>query len=190
MRRIFINLAALPLCLLNGCGNLSTSQKVSSAPIYPTWNKFVSKECTFSVLMPGTPKSESSAIKGKAGTAHSKTFILDARQGNDLSSYSVYYTHFPLGYLRKFDSYKFLERTWEDRFSDMKNRLVYKKRIKLNGFAAIEFQYRDKGASTSLTTTRYYLANDRTYLVTASTSKVGFARGYADKYLNSFQILE
>jgi len=109
-------------------------------------------------------------------------------QGKDLSSYIVIYAKYPRNYLQKFNSYKFLEKTWKDSFGDFKNKFIYEKRIKFNNYPAIEFQYED-ARHNIVTTARYYLIGDQTYLIAASTSKIGFEDGYANKYLDSFQLL-
>jgi len=139
--------------------------------------------------MPGIPTGKSSVIKGKAGAAQSKTFDLKVRQGKYVSFYIVICAKFPHNYLQKFSAYRFLEKTWKDNFGDLKNRLVYEKRIKFNTYSAIEFQYEDARHNV-VTTARYYLIGDRTYLITAITPKIGFENGYANKYLDSFQILK
>ena len=173
-----------------GCGQHS-SHRNTSVSQNKRWIRFDSKQCKFSILMPAPPKSKNSTIKGKAGTASLTIFELQPKQSGDASAYSIICGQFPHGHLAKFEPYDFLERTWKSRFGDMKDDLVYEKRFKMGEISAIEFQYKKVGTSTIvLSTSRYYLARDRTYLVTVSASSQAVKHGNPARFLDSFRIIE
>ena len=189
---LFLRVGVMLLLILPiiGCDQHSSARNISVSQ-NKKWIRFDSKQCKFSILMPALPKSKTSTIKGKTGTGSSTIFELQPKQSGDSSAYSIICGQFPHGYIAKFEPYDFLERTWKGRFGDMKNGLVYEKRFKMGDVPAIEFQYKSAGVSTTvLTTSRYYLTRDRTYLVSVSSPSQAIKQGSSTRFLDSFRIIE
>ncbi len=177
---ISYSLAAAAICTVSGCGKSDTSQ----------WKEFSSKEGQFALLMPGIPEEKKSVTQTRIGPIKDHSFMLKAQQGELKAAYLVSYADYPKDRPHDLSPNTFLEQTWQAAFGDLGNRLIYKKSITLNGFAGSEFQYRGKGASTSLVTSRNYLVNNRLYQLSAVMSKKQAERGDAQKYLDSFRLLK
>lgn len=192
MRYLSVGLAVTAIIVVGGCINSEAQQPSAQADAIDAveWKEFSSERGNFSLLMPGAPEEKKSVIQTQLGPLDSYSFLLKARQGNRKTAYLISYSDYPSGHTQKFNSTDFLEKTWQGSFSNLGDRLVYKKNITLNNFAGLEFQYRGESASTSIITGRNYLVNDRIYQLAAVMSKELVDRGGAQKYLDSFRLLK
>lgn len=199
MRYLFIALAAT-LLGLGGCGTADTSSDTTASTLHKppeqvsatdaAWQEFTSAPGNFAVLMPGVPEAKKESMSTETGPIDQDTFTLRAQQGSDKAAYMISYADYPAGSTQKFNPNDFLEKCWQGGYSNLGDKLIYKKTFVFNGFAGLEFQYRGNTRPPFLITERDYLVHDRVYQMSAVMSQSQAARGDAQKYLDSFRLLK
>lgn len=182
-------LAFFATLVLWGCGGCRSGQTdLAATQGQADWKDFVSPAGRFAVLMPGIPDEKEDVIATELGPLTDHAFTLKDQQHPRRYVYTLSYTDYPPGHTQQFDPNDFLERAWQGSFSNLADRLVYKQRTTLNGFAGLAFQYRGKG--TFLVTARSYLVHDRIYQLSAIMPKEQLDKGDGTKYLESFRLLK
>lgn len=180
------------ISLAGGCSiapdNSSSIPQSIAAAERAQWQQFAPDPKEFSLLMPGVPIATQSEGGTDKTVVKEGSFVLKARQGNYKAAYMISYADYAPEQRGVLSDEKIVDSTWQAAYGDIGNKMVYKKKIKYQGFEGVEFQYTGGKNASHLVTSRNYLVKNRLYQISAIMSKEQFDRGDAMKYLDSFKL--
>lgn len=151
------------------------------------WKQYTSTEGRFTVLMPGTPKTERQTQNTQLGPINIQAFAV-ARQQESVA-YIVAYSDFPNNFVQKANIQKLLDGARDGALRAAQGKLLSQRNISLNGYPGREFEFVNPVGL--ITKNRMYLVNGRLYqviVVTKQDTQKYLSRSIAG-FLNSFKLL-
>jgi hypothetical protein len=149
----------------------------------PQWQQVASREGHFFCVMPGSPKAEVQNVSTMVGNLalHAYTVELDD------AAYIVGYTDYPESLVRNADVQAMLDGARDGAISNVGGRLVGERQIRLQGNPGREVWLEATvEGQTALAQLRVYLVGTRLYQTLVAGPKESFSKSDAEKFLNSF----
>lgn len=183
---MFIKMIGLVL-LLNGAAATALAQSQAR------WEEYRSYDGRFRVLAPGELRLKVDSITTPLGTlAYHTYFFEDAAQATETTVYLVSYCDYPSGSIHH-DSTELVEEffkaTIEESAFSVAGRVAWSNTLRLGKYPGIFWRvdYKD---SRAVIKSRAYIVRNRYYSIQAVMRKERSLNAAADKFLESFRLLE
>lgn len=148
------------------------------------WKEFASKEGRFQVLMPGTPKESKHDTESDFGKS---VLHMNAMQAGK-TMYAANYSDFPAE-VKKVPLKQVYDSSQDGAVANLKGKLVSEKDIKISDYPGREILI-DFAGGKRLFRARVYLVRQRLYQVVVFGTKEAATSKEADKFLDSFKLVE
>jgi hypothetical protein len=151
------------------------------------WEPYESEDGWFRVQFPGRPKKEKMPSPTPVGTINIHVFSVERSSG----AYVVGYFDFPeVGGDVNLESNEFIESMAKGSFSKMGTGQFSKKVIEFEGYPGLEAEGKVKaGAARGLARIRYYVVEERIYMLEVIGENSFVNSGNTEKFFNSFQLI-
>ena len=179
------------LIVSSDLGSLTSTSLVSARPTEPpaepVWQQLGTQQGGFFIMMPGTPESDVQDVITPVGSLELHTHALDTGE----FSYMVAYNDYPQYLVRNANVDEMLDGARDGAVDNVNGTLVGERRIRLQGHPGRELwiEATMKG-QRGLAQARIYLVDARLYQVIAGGLKDSFSESNAERFLNSFLLVQ
>jgi hypothetical protein len=150
----------------------------------PSWKEFVSKEGMFTVIMPGTPKSDKLDTESDFGKGVLHMNMVEA----DKTMYAANYSDFPAA-VKKATLKQLYDSSRDGAVANMDGKLASEKDIKLGTHEGREIRI-DVAGGKRLFRVRVFLVEQRLYQIVVFGTPESATSKDADKFLDSFKLTD
>ncbi|MBH8555444.1 hypothetical protein I8751_24480 [Nostocaceae cyanobacterium CENA357] len=167
---------------------VSVVKPASAQPLQPQWKLYTAPDGRFTILMPGSPQTNTQSQKTYMGEINLETFI--AQPPKQQVAYIVAYNDFPYSYGQMANPQLILNNARDMALKTTKSNLISQRSIRSsNGHPGKEIVYINSGGK--ITKNRMYVAEGRLYQVMAITTKKQqkTLSKTITGYLNSFHVV-
>jgi hypothetical protein len=163
---------------------LALSLALAGAVLAQGWSAFTSKEGKFTVLLPGTPKTEHKTIPSAVGQLQMNLFTVD----KGATAYIVNYTDYPADKVASSDPKKILDGALNGQLNNLKAKASVDKVVTLNGNPGRDVTF--AGANNFSGRCKLFMVKNRLYQVLALTQNNAAPASDFAKYVDSFSLLK
>ncbi|UCH95599.1 MAG: hypothetical protein JSV88_01800 [Candidatus Aminicenantes bacterium] len=150
------------------------------------WELFESDDGWFRIQFPGKPEVDELPTATPLGTIDIHMFSVNLRNG----AYGVGYCDFPEVEGVDMESAEFIELLARGSFTKLGTGQYSKKEIDFEGYPGLEAEGEvRKGTVRGLARIRYYVVNERIYVLEVVGETSFVSSGNTDKFFNSFQLI-
>ena len=172
-------------------GSLTTTTLVSARPtetaVVPVWKQLGTQQGGFFIMMPGDPKSDIQDVITAVGSLELHTYALDMEE----FSYMVSYSDYPSNLVRNADVEERLDGARDGAVDNVDGTLVGERKIRLQGHPGRELWIEaTMDGEKGLAQVRIYMVGARLYQVIAGGLKASFSESNAERFLNSFLLVQ
>lgn len=172
MNKRIVFVLLLALVLLSGCGETEEE-----------WATFESEEGRFSILFPGEPKEQTESVSTAIGTIETEFFMVEQKD----MAYSLNYADYPADIVAASDAGMMLNGARMGAVSNVNGELLDEKEITLDGYPGREIRI-EIDEDDIIVRARFYLVENRLYVVQALSKKSKASSEEIDEFLDSFEL--